>query len=137
MSYTIADSNARQSEFFRRYQERPYVSPEEKPCEICGDDVAWAHEGEEGPLITECGCGAMYFEGERLWSRKIDIVKIEEVENLTVDGVYIWDHPDYVDAFFDGGNWKKSGKALTEEELDALTQQYPGELNYMAYGSRL
>jgi len=60
---------------------------------------------------------------------KIDINQIEDIE---VDGVDPADWPDLCDSFFGSAVWKDSGKDLSDEELDDLTEQYPDLLQEMA-----
>lgn len=62
-------------------------------------------------------------------------MKIDEVENLEVDGVDSRDYPEFCDAYFSRGFEKSSGRELTEDELDKLGEDYPEVLNEMAYMS--
>lgn len=62
-------------------------------------------------------------------------MKIEEVEDLEVEGVDSEDYPDFCDAYFSFGNHIEENRELTEEELEQLGEDYPEELNRMAYES--
>ena len=64
-------------------------------------------------------------------------MKIENVVYLDVAGVDRQDYPDFCDAYFTYGVWKNTGKELTDEELEILTDQNPEVLNEMAYESYL
>jgi len=58
-------------------------------------------------------------------------IDINEVDDLTVEGVDTGDYPDFCDAFFATGSI--NGQELTDEELDWLTEQYPEVLSEMAF----
>lgn len=60
-------------------------------------------------------------------------LNIEQIECLEIDGVDPKDYPDFCDAFICHGVWKDSGKELTDEELEALTDEYPEIVNEMAF----
>lgn len=58
------------------------------------------------------------------------------VVDVEVDGIDHRDHPDYCDAYFSRAVFEDTGVELTGDELEALQEQYPGELNIMAYESQ-
>ena len=62
-------------------------------------------------------------------------INIDLVEDLEVDGVIIWDYPDFCDAYFCRAIWTETGLELTEDELIQLGNDYPELLNTMAYES--
>ena len=64
---------------------------------------------------------------------KLRIMKIKDIFNLEIEGVDSKDYPDFCDAFFSYG--EIDGRELTEDELDKLADNYPEELNEMAYQS--
>ena len=63
------------------------------------------------------------------------IIEINDIEDMCIDGVDMKDHQDFSDAFFNFARWKESGKFLTEEELDQLSEESPELLNTMAHES--
>ena len=63
----------------------------------------------------------------------IDNTEILE-ETLQVEGVNTDDFPKFCDAFFSYGE-TVSGRMLTADELDRLTNEYPELVNSMAYES--
>ena len=65
-------------------------------------------------------------------NNKLDI---NEVEDLAVDGVDTRDYPDFCDAYFYEGWHIKDNRALTEDELIQLGEDYPEVLNQMAFES--
>jgi len=62
-------------------------------------------------------------------------ININKVEDITVEGVDRTDYPDFSDAFPSHAIWKATGKELTNEELDALHDQYPDEIHEIAHES--
>jgi hypothetical protein len=62
-------------------------------------------------------------------------MKIEDVENIEIDGVDTRDYPDFCDAFISSANLISTGRELTEEELEFLTDTYPSLVNELAYES--
>ena len=62
-------------------------------------------------------------------------IDINKVEDSTVDGVDMYDYPDFCDAYADHAVWKDTGKELTDEELDALCDKYPDEIHALAHES--
>ena len=60
-------------------------------------------------------------------------IDIKNVCDIEVDGVDPHDYPDFCDAFFYRAYWVDTGLELTDEELDAMADQYPELLNEMAY----
>ena len=60
-------------------------------------------------------------------------IDIDLVENLEIDGVDKNDYPDFCNAFFGRAQWIESGDELTDDELEALGDQYPEVLNEMAF----
>jgi len=62
-------------------------------------------------------------------------MKIEEVEDLEVDGVDSGDYPKFCDAYFLRGIHIAENRELTEEECQQLTEDYPEIVNEMAYES--
>jgi len=63
------------------------------------------------------------------------IMNIDDVEDLSVEGVDTRDYPDFCDAYFAQGFWAETGKELTEDELIELGELYPEVLNEMAFQS--
>ena len=59
-------------------------------------------------------------------------ISINQVEDITVDGVDRGDYPDLCDAFADHAIWKATGEELTNEELDDLQEQHPDEIHEIA-----
>ena len=59
--------------------------------------------------------------------------KIEDCEELEIDGVDSRDYPEFCDAFFCYGIL--NGREMTDEELEYLQDTYPEHLNEMAYES--
>ena len=57
--------------------------------------------------------------------------KIIDEETLVVDGVFVWDYPEFCDAYF---SFEKDieGNELEEEELDKLSYKYPEIINELA-----
>ena len=53
-------------------------------------------------------------------------------DTLQVEGVFSYDYPKYCDAYFSYGE-TTSGRVLTEQELDNLTDNYPELLNELAH----
>ena len=62
-------------------------------------------------------------------------ININKVEDITVDGVDRTDYPDFCDAYPSHAIWKDTGKELTDEELEALHDQYPDEIHEIAHES--
>jgi len=62
-------------------------------------------------------------------------LKLDEVEDLEVDGVDAKDYPEFCDAFFSDGYNLVKNRDCTEDELIYLTVTYPELLNEMAYES--
>ena len=60
-------------------------------------------------------------------------MNIDDVTNLSVDGIDSKDYPNFCDAFFYEGFWAETGEPLTDEELDTLGEEYPEILNEMAF----
>ena len=58
----------------------------------------------------------------------------KKVVDVTVEGVDPRDYPDFCDAFFASG-WYEEGRALTDAELDELTEKYPEKLWDMAFNT--
>ena len=63
------------------------------------------------------------------------MIKIDDVINLSVEGVDTKDYPDFCDAFFAQGFLATTGRELTEDELIQLGDDYPEIVNEMAYES--
>ena len=55
---------------------------------------------------------------------------------LEVDGVYTTDYPDFCDAYFVAGDYT-DGTAISDDDLDLLTEEQPELLNEMAFESQL
>lgn len=64
-------------------------------------------------------------QGLRFRGRMVDPSSIE------VDGVHAWDRPDFSDAYISYAVYD-DGTELTDDELDALTDEYPDVVNDMA-----
>ena len=56
------------------------------------------------------------------------------VKNLEIDGVDYNDHPDYCDAYFSYAEYE-NGTALTDAELETLTEVHGSVVNEMAHDS--
>lgn len=54
------------------------------------------------------------------------------VVDLEIDGIDRRDAPDFSDAFFSAGVWGDTGEALTDAELDALTEERSDAAQEMA-----
>ena len=52
-------------------------------------------------------------------------------ETLIVEGVFIWDYPEFCDAYFSFAK-DIEGNELHESELDKLTDKYPDVVNELA-----
>lgn len=52
----------------------------------------------------------------------------------SVTDVHAWDYPDFCDAMFIDCYFE-DGTALTDEEVDALSEMYPDVLSEMAFDS--
>tara|TARA_R100001015_G_C4522685_1_gene91260 strand:- start:390 stop:599 length:210 start_codon:yes stop_codon:yes gene_type:complete len=61
----------------------------------------------------------------------IDNTEISQ-DTLQVEGVFSYDYPEYCDAYFSYAE-TTSGRVLTEQELDNLTDKYPELLNQLAH----
>jgi hypothetical protein len=59
------------------------------------------------------------------------------VDNLSIDGVDYRDFPDFCDAYFEHACWADTGEWLTDEELNALTEEHGGVINEMAHDRTL
>jgi hypothetical protein len=57
--------------------------------------------------------------------------KIIAEETLIVEGVFIWDYPEFCDAYFSFAK-DIEGNELHESELDKLTDKYPDVVNELA-----
>lgn len=62
-------------------------------------------------------------------------MKWNEVTNIELAGVSSRDYPEFCDAFIVSAECKETGRQLTDEELDKLTDDYPEEISDMAYQS--
>jgi len=51
------------------------------------------------------------------------MIDVNNLIDITVDGVDTKDYPDFCDAYIDSAVWKDSGKDLTDEELDELNDE--------------
>ena len=57
-----------------------------------------------------------------------------KIINVEVDGIDHRDYPDYCDAHFSHAEYE-DGTALTDDELELLTEQYPDYIYEYAYES--
>ena len=57
--------------------------------------------------------------------------KIINEETLIVGGVFVWDYPEFCDAYFSFGLDIK-GNELHDEELDKLSNKYPELINELS-----
>ena len=57
--------------------------------------------------------------------------KIIAEETLSVGGVFMWDYPEFCDAYFSFAK-DIEGNELHESELDKLTNKYPELVNDLA-----
>lgn len=58
----------------------------------------------------------------------------KKVIGLEIDGVHLWDLPDFCDAYFSHATYE-DGTWLTEDELIELTELYGDVVNEMAFAS--
>ena len=58
--------------------------------------------------------------------------KVVKVKSLEVDGVHMWDFPDFADAYFMYAEYE-DGTPLSDEDLDLLTTEYPDVVNKIAH----
>ena len=56
-----------------------------------------------------------------------------EVVNAEVTDVDGRDYPDFCDAHFCYAEYKDTGEALNDDEIEALCEAYPDVINEMAY----
>lgn len=45
---------------------------------------------------------------------------LDDLEDIELDGIDYKDAPDFCDAYIVSASWKKTGKPLTEDEIDEL-----------------
>tara|TARA_B100001094_G_scaffold205151_2_gene199088 strand:+ start:2416 stop:2634 length:219 start_codon:yes stop_codon:yes gene_type:complete len=57
--------------------------------------------------------------------------RIVDTETLKIDGVFLWDYPEFCDAYFSYG-LDIDGTELNEDELNLLTDKYSDLLNELA-----
>ena len=62
-------------------------------------------------------------------------INIKDVQHLQVEGVCMNDFPKFCDAYISYAEWSENGDELTEEQLEWLTEDYPGKVNELAYES--
>lgn len=62
-------------------------------------------------------------------------INIRDVENLQVEGVCINDFPKFTDAYISYATWSDNGDELTDEQLEWLTEDFPNDVNQLAYES--
>jgi hypothetical protein len=55
------------------------------------------------------------------------------VVDATVDGIDMRDYPDFCDAYFDTAFYEDNNTALTDDELNQLTDDNPDTLHEMVY----
>jgi len=60
-------------------------------------------------------------------------MRIEDIDDLVVDGVDRRDYPDFSDSYFLSGS--TNGRELTDAELDKLAEDYPCVLSELAHES--
>jgi hypothetical protein len=60
-------------------------------------------------------------------------MNFKDLENIIIEGVDIKDYPDFCDAFLSHAD--HNGAPLTEDELIKLQEDYPEEINELAYMS--
>lgn len=70
----------------------------------------------------------------RLKYRTVDLAHYVDWNTVEVYGIDTKDYPDFCDAFF-GKACFKTGHALSDEQLDILTQKEPETLHHMAMDS--
>jgi len=49
-------------------------------------------------------------------------MNLKLITNIQIDGIQIWDDPDFCDAFITSAVWSDTGLELNEEELDELNK---------------
>lgn len=55
-------------------------------------------------------------------------ISVNDLRNITIDGIDIRDYPDLCDAFIESACWKSTGDILTEDELDRIDPEEVSEL---------
>jgi hypothetical protein len=51
-------------------------------------------------------------------------IKLEDLEDITLDGVNEWDYPDMSDASIGGAKLISENRWLTDDELDYINETY-------------
>lgn len=64
-------------------------------------------------------------------------IKLNDLENITVEGICPNDYPRFTDAFIASATWKDNGDELCEQQLDWVNDNYKSEINLLAYESLL
>jgi len=54
-------------------------------------------------------------------------------QSINIEGVDRQDYPDFADAFIGEAVWMNDGTALTDEELEQLTNEQGEMVNYLAH----
>ena len=62
-------------------------------------------------------------------------MNFDDVEHVEVAGVVAEDYPDFCDAFFAEAWCKRTGRKLTDDELDELQHRFPDKVNELAHES--
>ena len=62
-------------------------------------------------------------------------MNFNDVENVVVCGVVAEDYPDFCDAYFAEAWCKRTGKKLTDDELEELQELFPDKVNELAHES--
>lgn len=101
------------------------ILTEQMDYAACEDDSMDEHGGGIGPRqhwqsLMQEGQG-IPFQG-----------RVVDVSSIELDGVHRWDHPDYSDAYVSGAQFT-DGTELTDEELDAFTNENGDLVNQMAH----
>ena len=60
-------------------------------------------------------------------------IDVSNVTNIEVDGVNQRDYPDFSDAYISYAVWKDSGRELTDEELEQLTDENGDLVNELSH----
>lgn len=49
--------------------------------------------------------------------------KLREIVDAEVDGIEMWDYPDFCDAYLSAATWADTGIDLTDEELEEVNSE--------------
>lgn len=63
-------------------------------------------------------------------------MNVDNITNFDLEDVWLWDHPDYCDAFIASADWKDTGEPLTEDELEELNTEHGDLVNQLAHEAK-